>query len=251
MLRRGDGEIDVHGIGLVHVGQQGVVADQVAGREAFLGAVPGHGGHHLAVVQIDLGGTQGSLGVVIGGLGVVAILLGDGVLGEQGAHAVPLALGAVVLGLGLLDGGLVLVALDLEHELTGLDELAFTVQTLLDDALHTGTHFDGPGAGGLGLEFGRPGHVLGFHLEDAHRRGGHLAFLSTFILACRKAETEKQQQRCQNGLFSGHDILLLGQQRTADTWKARPQSERALNPLLNIFCKMRQEMQAYLALKVQ
>ena len=66
-----------------------------------------------------------------------------------------------------------------------------------------------------------------------------------------KAETEKQQQRCQNGLFSGHDILLLGQQRTADTWKARPQSERALNPLLNIFCKMRQEMQAYLALKVQ
>ena len=138
-----------------------------------------------------------------------------------------------------------------EHELAGLDELAFAVQALLDDALHTGTHFDGPGAGGLGLEFGRPGHVLGFHLEDAHRRGGHLTFLSTFILACRKAETEKQQQRCQNGLFSGHDILLLGQQRTADTWKARPQSERALDSLLNIFCKMRQEMQAYLALKVQ
>ena len=182
----------MHGVGLVHKGQQAVVADEVALGEVLLAAVSGDRGDHLAVVQIDPGLAQFGAGCLVGGAGVVALLLGHGVLVIQGAHALPFALGRHILGFGLLHAGFVLVALQLEEQLSFLDEIAFIIEALLDDGLHAGTHLDGAGTRGLGLELQGPGNVGRFDLVNGHRRG-HAALL--FLLAVLAGGQRKGTQK--------------------------------------------------------
>ncbi len=201
-FRRGDGEVDEHGIGLVHRGEQGVVGHEVAGRDGFLGGEAGDRSLHLAVVQVDLRPAHGGLGALVGGERRVALLLGDGVGLVEGPHALPFALGVHEGRLGFIVGGLVLIALQLEHDLAGPDEIAFLVEALLDDPLHPGPHIHGPGTGGRGLVLGRPGHIAQGDVGHDHIGWGLRA--PGLFLAVAGGKTQSQDQNTEEGKTISH-----------------------------------------------
>ncbi len=205
-LGRGNGKINVHGVGLVHIGQQRIVAHQIAGSEVFLAAVAGNRGRHLAVIQVDLGLAQFGPGAVIGGAGGVAVFLGDGVLFIQRADAPPFALGIVELRLGLLNPGLVLIALKLEQELPLLHEIAFLIEALFNNGFHPGAHFHGARTRSLGLIFGRPGHVGHSHVVHAHR-GQHTLPGILVLIAAGENQAEAQNERKGNQRSDSHALL--------------------------------------------
>ena len=227
-LGRGNGKVDVHGVGLVHVGQQGIIAHQVAGGEVFLAAVAGNRRRHLAVIQIDPGLAQFGLGAFIGGAGVVALLLGNGVLFVKRPDALPFAFGIVELRLGLLDLGFVLVALQLEQELPLLHKIAFLIQALFNNGLHARAHFHGARARGLGLILGGPGHVGHRHVKDGHR--GQRALLGFFAVAAGdEGQAEAHCKGKENQRSHGHALLRCARRcaRAEKTFLTRSRS--ALN----------------------
>jgi hypothetical protein len=118
-----------------------------------------------------------AVGLQGGGLGVVVVLLGDGVDLDQALVALGLQLGGRGGGLGLgqagggaVVGGLIGGRVDLVQRLSGADIRAFLEQAGLDDAADLRAHFrDQIGRGAAG-QFGGQGDRLGLGDDDADRR---------------------------------------------------------------------------------
>ena len=135
-----------------------------------------------------LGGIEVGLGAVVSGLGVVAVLLADGVLLVQRQDAVQVLAGLREPGLRLLHDAFGLterrpvgIRLDLEQQLPLLDILPFVISAAHEDARNLRPHLDGAGAFRLPRigEADRDIALLDGH--DAHERRGKRSRPALFL----------------------------------------------------------------------
>ena len=142
------------------------------------------------IVQIDARGIGIGLGLQIGGAGIVHVLGRDGILGLQPLIALGLDLGGSQGRLGIVQGGAVRRRIDLVKRIALLDGRAFDKQALQDDARHLGPDFGyGKGAGAAG-QLGGEGHRRFLDHRHTHHGRGHLRLRG--LAAPRQGKAQSQ-----------------------------------------------------------
>ena len=187
----GHGKIDVQRICLVDAGEERAAGHKVANGHGFLGGITGNRSNDLAVIQVHLVLAQSSLRALIVGQGLIPFLLGYGVGGIQGTHAVPFALGVIEGSLRPLISRFIGIALDLEHKLSGLDVVALFIKTLLDDAGDSGSHLGRTRTSRSSLKITGPGNILRLYFIHTDQRRRSLGLL-LFLLTAGKTDSHRQ-----------------------------------------------------------
>ena len=193
-----DGEVDIEGVDLVDIGQEGgfAGAHQIAGVFQPAADAADEGRGHLGVAQVEPGQVALRLGGHDRGLGriplvepVVHIRLGRGLLGHQFGEPGIFGLGMEEFGLlgenlrlRLLEFGLIGVLLDQKQQLPFLDQVAVFEKDLLQVALDPGLELHRVDGLGVAGEFKVIGHRLRHRLTDrdlGRRRRHEGVFVAT------------------------------------------------------------------------